>query len=743
MDYLKEYRSFISSHYVSEAIRITVGLTLPAILFNYLHNLPVGITISLGASCVIMVDNAGPIHHRRNAILICDSLIFLVALLVGWLGYSPVFLGMLIFLLCFFLSMIAVFGNRASSIGLAGLFIMVLQIGKIHIGREIFMNAIWVFAGGLWYTLLSLLLFSIRPYKLVQQALGECIQSTAEFLRIKASFYGKDFDDEKNYRLLLDQQVIVHQQQDLVRELLFKSRDIVKESTHLGRILITIFVDMVDLYEQIMSAPQDYEAMRKFAADSGILEKFRMAIDKIADDLDELGLDMKTGKRIGANVSLSEYLIELHADFDEFRDKHRTAENVEGFYGLRNILNNIEEIGERLMMIRGYSNKDSNQRRSSARKASFDQFVSHERPDLKLFRDNLNLHSNIFRHALRVSFATLIGYIISLFLPLGHSYWILLTIIVILKPTYGITKKRNYNRLLGTLGGAAIGLIVLYLVKDKNLIFGFLILFMIIAYSFMRTRYLVFVLFMTPYILLLFYFLDPADFRITLEDRVVDTVIGSVVAFLSNLLIVPAWEQEQFADYLVAALQSNLNYFEEVSKPFQAIAFSIDGYKLTRKENFVAMSNLTEVYNRVLSEPRRKSSNLPDAYNMIVQIYMLSGHIATLSGFARTWKKQSDIDFSGVVNVILSRIRVAIAALQVKGSIQMNETSRADSRAFHDEINTLIKVRQTELKTGVIDSNTRTALSTLKPVADQFISISRIAGDIEKLSSQKNKAEAA
>ena len=743
MDYLKEYRSFISSHYVSEAIRITVGLTLPALLFNYLHNLPVGITISLGASCVIMVDNAGPIHHRRNAMLVCDLLIFLVALLVGWMGHSPVFLGILIFLLCFFLSMIAVFGSRASSIGLAGLFIMVLQIGRIHYGREIFINALWVLAGGLWYTLLSLLLFSIRPYKLVQQALGECIQSTAEFLRIKASFYGKDFDDEKNYRLLLDQQVIVHQQQDLVRELLFKSRDIVKESTHLGRILITIFVDMVDLYEQIMSAPQDYQAMRKFAADSGILEKFQIAINKIADDLDELGLDMKTGKKIESNEDLREYLIELRSNFDSFRDKHRTAENVEGFYGLRNILNNIEEIGERLMMIRGYSNKDSRQKRISAGKANFDQFVSHQRPDLKLFRDNLNLHSNIFRHALRVSFATLIGYTISLFLPLGHSYWILLTIIVILKPTYGITKKRNYNRLLGTIGGAAIGLLVLYLVKDKNIIFGFLILFMIVAYSFMRTRYLVFVLFMTPYILLLFYFLDPADFRITLEDRVVDTVIGSMVAFLSNLLIVPAWEQEQFADYIVAALQSNLNYFEEVSKPFHGLAFSIDGYKLARKENFVAMSNLTEAYNRVLSEPRRKRSNLPETYNIIVQIYMLSGHIATLSGFARNWEKQSVIDFSGVASLILTRIRKSISALREKGTMDMNEPSRAETRAIHDEINALIKVRQAELKKGVIESNTRTTLSALKPVADQFVSISRISGDIEKLSSQKNNAEAA
>src|SRR5215471_12821115 len=142
MDYIKEYRSFINSYYVSEGIRITIGLTLPAILLNWLGHLSAGIVIALGASCVIMVDNAGPIHHRRNAMLICDLLIFLVALFVGYLGQSAVFLGILIFILCFFLSMIAVFGNRASSIGLAGLFIMVLQIGRIHHGKEIIINAL-------------------------------------------------------------------------------------------------------------------------------------------------------------------------------------------------------------------------------------------------------------------------------------------------------------------------------------------------------------------------------------------------------------------------------------------------------------------------------------------------------------------------------------------------------------------------------------------------------------------------
>ncbi|WP_431212426.1 hypothetical protein ACQ86N_43075 [Puia sp. P3] len=36
----------------------------------------------------------------------------------------------------------------------------------------------------------------------------------------------------------------------------------------------------------------------------------------------------------------------------------------------------------------------------------------------------------MFRHSMRVSIATITGYIISGFLPFGHGYWMLLTIIV-------------------------------------------------------------------------------------------------------------------------------------------------------------------------------------------------------------------------------------------------------------------------------------------------------------------------
>ena len=49
---------------------------------------------------------------------------------------------------------------------------------------------------------------------------------------------------------MLEKQIVVHEKQNLVRELLFKSRHVIKESTNTGRTLVMIFTDTVDLLRE-------------------------------------------------------------------------------------------------------------------------------------------------------------------------------------------------------------------------------------------------------------------------------------------------------------------------------------------------------------------------------------------------------------------------------------------------------------------------------------------------------------
>src|SRR6202012_2859346 len=136
MDYIKQYKSFINSHYLNSAIRITVGITLPAILLSLVHNLGAGVMLSIGAMCVGNTDAPGPIHHRRNGMIACVLIIFLVTLFIGLASWSVLLTGVLVFLFCFLFSFMSIYGARASSIGLNAMLVMVLNIDRHHAPLE-------------------------------------------------------------------------------------------------------------------------------------------------------------------------------------------------------------------------------------------------------------------------------------------------------------------------------------------------------------------------------------------------------------------------------------------------------------------------------------------------------------------------------------------------------------------------------------------------------------------------------
>ncbi len=119
--------------------------------------------------------------------------------------------------------------------------------------------------------LLSLSLYSFRPYKVTQQALGDLIQSTGDYILSRTAFYEKDPDYDSIYTDLLEKQAEINDKQNLVRELLYKSRNIVKESTNTGRITLLIFIDINDLFERVMSLQLHHKIFHQYFDNSGIL----------------------------------------------------------------------------------------------------------------------------------------------------------------------------------------------------------------------------------------------------------------------------------------------------------------------------------------------------------------------------------------------------------------------------------------------------------------------------------------
>ncbi|OQP67281.1 hypothetical protein A3860_02700 [Niastella vici] len=740
MDYLKKYKSFLYSYYLSSGIRITIGVVLPALIFSYFNMLSEGVAISLGAMCVSGTDNPGPIHHRRNGMLICLLFLVVTATLTSLSASYPVLLGILITVFCFVYSMIGVYGSRAISIGVSALLIMVLQIGHPGQGREVIIQAAYILLGGLWYTGLSLLLHKFYPYRLSQQALGECMAATANYIRIRALFYDEDVDYDKAYRQMIEQQVIVHQDQELVRELLFKSRYIVKESTNTGRTLLMLFRSLIDLFEKIMTSyHDDYKELHAVFEGTGLMNRYRQLILQLAAELDDISIAVKSGRRSRETKALADAIREVRIFYIEVRNKKRTPATLEYFITMRNILSNIEDIANRIHTLHLYTSYQQKVT-ITTQPDDYDKFVTRQDFSFKVLTDNLSLQSNFFRHSLRVSLATLAGYIFSLFLQVGHNYWILLTIIVILKPNYSLTKKRNFERLFGTIAGAIIGLIVLYFIKDKTVLFFIMLLLMLGTYSLLRTNYMWSVIFMTPYVLLIFQLLYNTPIKGVLTDRLLDTTIGSVIAFIANLLLVPLWEHEQISSLIANAIDKNTAWFKTVVTSFMGKPVLPMEYRVSRKEAFVALGNLSDAFNRMLAEPKWQQKNISLIHQFVVYNHLLTSHIATLSHFGQQFAAiNATKDFIPVTNYIETELSASKTI--INGEEPPADATRPPNwQQIDKRVNTLMINRQKELQLGLTDTDTRKLLLAVKSVTDEFKIIYDVTTDVKKVSLQLTAA---
>ena len=629
--YNREINSFFYSQYFSDGLRIAIGILLPALICQYIFNrFDVGINLSLGAVCICGIDSPGPLRYKFNAMAVGNLCILLVAITTGFARLNRYTMGVEITVFSFIFSMLIVYGNRAASVGTSALLVMVLLMAKAVAPHDVLKYSLTVTAGSVWYMLFSMVFFGIRPYRAAQQALGENITHLVKFLRIKADFYRPEVDIDDNYRKLVSEQVQVSQQQDLARELLFKSRLLVKESTVGSRILILTFVDLVDMFEHIMANHYDYVFIRKQFQDTGILEIIVSLLDNMAKELDNIGYAILSNRRHNSAPDFNRGLEDLKLKIDQTGAQQSGISNII----LKKILINLRDLGNEIANIFNYYNSRSSQVLIPKNEGDIERsrFVTSQDYAPHIFFDNLSWDSSSFKHALRVSLVCLVGYLISKFISQGHhSYWILLTIIVILKPGFSLSRQRNFQRLGGTILGGFAGVLIIYLLPDTKAEFFIMVALMIGTYSFLRVNYIVSVLFMTPYILILFRFLGLGGLDIV-EERITDTLIGSGVALAATYLLFPSWEFEQIKENVRFTLSANLNYLVKVAENLSDKQVSTTDYKLARKDVYVKSANLSAMFERMTSEPKKRQKKIREIHRFVVLNHILSSYIATVAG---------------------------------------------------------------------------------------------------------------
>ncbi|TAF44208.1 MAG: FUSC family protein [Sphingobacteriales bacterium] len=702
--HIASFKNFIYTQYFYDGIKITIGVLLPSLIFFQFDNLLVGLPLSLGALCVSVADNPGPNTHKRNAMILTACFIFLISILTGLLNSNPYFLGIEIVILSFVFSIFHIYGDRAAAVGTATLLIMIFNTDQVRPYQEVWQHALLVLGGGIWYLMLSLIFVQLRPNRYAQQSLGECVQEIAKYLKNKADFFDYSITVANVFKNLVNQQVTVNELQENVREILFNTHKNQNTTSASNRLLVVIFIDMVDVFEQTTASHYDYNVIRKQFNSLQILSDFQLIIKKLAAEIKYLGICLMHNQKPGRHLLSLSDLDNVKKKLDELEASGVTVLVLKKILiNIRNIFNKVDDIYKYYQTPNeNYIDKD--------RASEFTKFVHHQDYNVTLLKNNLTLQSSYFRHALRVSLVMGSGFLVAKLLPIGHhSYWILLTIVVILKPGFSLSKQRNYERVIGTIIGGIAGVLILIIIKNQTILFSLLLVFMVLTYSFQRLKYVVSVLFMTPFILILFNFIGVQSNINVATERVIDTLIGSLIAFLSSYLLFPSWESFKFKQVLANMVKANLNYFNIITNKMAGDVVATTSYKLARKEVYVNTANLGAAFKRMLNEPKNKQHKTNEVQKFVVLNHILTSYLANLSLSTQQSQNSLHTNELKTIKKVFYYLKEAV--------LQLNDSN------------------DTEIpKLGITNNNTSTYPQDTQLLGEQLQQILKTSADIYKVS---------
>lgn len=147
--------------------------------------------------------------------------------------------------------------------------------------------------------------------------------------------------------------------------------------------------------------------------------------------------------------------------------------------------------------------------------------------------------SPFFRHGIRLALGIMIAQSVALLLGIGHSFWIPLTVVFVIKPDWSFTVVRSTSRFLGNLAAVVLIPLLLLAARDADwALIAVLAAISIVAFRYFTANYIAASFGVAGTILILDQALA-ADRELYLW-RIAATIIGTAIALLVAIAI-PTW----------------------------------------------------------------------------------------------------------------------------------------------------------------------------------------------------------
>ena len=253
----------------------------------------------------------------------------------------------------------------------------------------------------------------------------------------------------------------------------------------------------------------------------------------------------------------------------------------------------------------------------------------HDWHDLWLkLSQHITPQSALFRHAVRIAFVFAVGYGISLLPFAQHGYWILLTSLFVCQMRYFATKSRLKMRTLGTILGVVLGIPLLYFVPSIEGQLLLTIIFGVCFFYLSSKKYAMATLMATLMVLLIFN-LKGAGYAIILP-RIVDTILGCLIAWFAVSFIWPDWNFRNISSTIKKSNQATLDYFDAVVQQYQSGKNNSIDYRKARRSAHNAQIELSSMISSLTTEPNPNQALIHSAFRYLVYSHSQLSYVSAL-----------------------------------------------------------------------------------------------------------------
>ncbi|WP_409277362.1 YccS family putative transporter [Pseudomonas defluvii] len=611
----------------SYSIRVSIALTGSMALCWYRDEMGLLIPLFLGIVASALAETDDSWQGRLNALAVTLVCFTVAALSVEMLFPYPIVFVCAMALAAFGLTMLGALGERYGAIASATLILSVYtMIGVDQRGGEVtdfWHEPLLLVAGAAWYGLLSVLwqaLFSNQP---VQQSLARLFRELSRYLKLKSTLFEpiRQLDVEARRLELAQQNGRVVAALNAAKEIILHRVGNGRPGSKVSRYLKLYFLAQ-DIHERASSSHYPYNALAEAFFHSDVLFRCQRLLRQQGVACQQLSESIQLRQPFTYDSGFAQAQEDLHASLEHLRSQNNPA--------WRGLLRSLRALAANLATLdRLLSDASNPDKLADNSDSSLLDRSPHSLADVwNRLRQQLTPTSLLFRHALRLPLALSIGYGMVHLIHPTQGYWIILTTLFVCQPNYGATRRKLVQRIIGTGIGLTVGWALFDLFPNPLIQSMFAVVAGVVFFVYRTTRYTLATAAIT--LMVLFCFNQIGDGYGLFLPRLIDTLIGSLIAILAVFLFLPDWQGRRLNKVLANTLSCNSIYLRQILQQYANGKRDDLAYRLARRNAHNADAALSTTLANMLMEPGHFRKEADVGFRFLVLSHTLLSYLSGL-----------------------------------------------------------------------------------------------------------------